>query len=144
MKSLILLVGLVAAAPCWAALGGPASLSGSGAPSSAATTAKGAAFTALQMTLSNGTVVHEYADAAGTVFAVSWSGPFQPDLKALLGPWFDTYTSQATQRKGHGRSRMEVREGDLVVVSTGRIGAFEGRAWLVSRLPEGFAPEAMK
>jgi hypothetical protein len=39
---------------------------------------------------------------------------------------------------------MAVRSADLVVVSTGRMGAFQGRAWLVSLLPEGFDPQEMK
>jgi len=145
MKTMALLFGLAAAAPCWAALGGPASLSDPTTQSSAATTAAGASYTSLQTTLSNGTVVHEYVDAGGAVFAVSWSGPFKPDLKALLGPWFETYTAQAQQRTDRSHSRMETRASDLVVVSSGRMGgSFQGRAWLVSRLPEGFTPEAMK
>jgi hypothetical protein len=109
--------------------------------SSAASTPSGAPYTDLQSQLPNGTVVHEYANASGTVFAVAWSGPFQPDLKALLGRWFDTYTEQAAQRKDAGHSHMAVRNADLVVVSTGRMGAFQGRAWLVSLLPNGFNPE---
>jgi hypothetical protein len=144
MKTLILLAGLIAATPGWAALGGPASQPASTTQSSTASTAAGVAYTDQQTTLSSGTVVHEYADAGGTVFAVSWSGPFQPDLKALLGPWFDVYTAQAAQNKGHGHARMEVRNADLVVISTGRMGDFQGRAWLVSRLPQGFALEALK
>ena len=67
MKAVLLLLGLAAAAPCWAALGGPASLSLSGpaAETRAATTVKGASYTERQSTLSNGTVLHEYVDAGG-------------------------------------------------------------------------------
>jgi hypothetical protein len=141
MKISIIVMALVAAPPCWAVLGGPPSLSGSAVQSTAASTSSGASYTDLQSQLSNGIVVHEYANAGGTVFAVSWSGPFQPDLKALLGPWFDTYTGLAAQRKEAGHSHMAVRDADLAVVSTGRMGAFQGRAWLVSLLPKDFNPE---
>jgi hypothetical protein len=144
MKISIIVMALVAAPPCWAVLGGPPSLSGPAVQSSAASTGSGASYTDLQSQLPNGIVAHEYASASGTVFAVSWSGPFPPDLKALLGPWFDTYTEQAALRKDSGRSHMAVRDADLVVVSTGRMGAFQGRAWLVSLLPKGFNPEEMR
>ena len=140
MKISIVIMALVAAPPCWAVLGGPP-LTGPAVQSSTASTSSGASYTDLQSQLPNGIVVHEYANASGTVFAVAWSGPFQPDLKALLGPWFDTYTGQAAQRKDAGHSHMAVRDADLVVVSTGRMGAFQGRAWLVSLLPKDFNPE---
>jgi len=143
MKSTIFLIGLAVAVPGWAALGGQASRS----PvmrSSAVTTSTGAPYSEHQTVLTNGTVVNEYADAGGSVFAVSWSGPFQPDLKSLLGEWFDVFTSEAGKQKGHGISRMQVRNADLVVVSSGRMGAFQGRAWLASRLPAGFAPDNFK
>ena len=144
MKISIIVMALVAAPSCWAALGGPPSLSGSAVQSSAANTASGASYTDLQSQLPNGTVVHEYANTSGTVFAVAWSGPFQPDLKALLGPWFDTYIEQAAQRKDAVHSHMAVSAADLVVVSTGRMGAFQGRAWLVSQLPKDFNPQEMR
>ena len=141
MKSSIIIMALVAAPPCWAVLGSPPSLTGPAVQSSTASTASGVSYTDLQSQLPNGTVVHEYANASGTVFAVAWSGPFQPDLKALLGPWFETYTGQAAQRKDAGHSHMAVRDADLAVVSTGRMGAFQGRAWLASLLPKDFNPE---
>jgi hypothetical protein len=144
MKSLISLIGLAAALPCWAALGGPPSLTGPAVQSSAATTASGAPYTRLESQLPNGTMVHEYVDAGGAVFAVTWTGPFQPDVKSLLGPWFEVYTTQAQQRKGAGHVQQAVQSGDLVVVATGHMGAFAGQAWLSSRLPSGFTPEALK
>lgn len=143
-SSIIVIMALVAASPCWAALGGPPSVPGPAAQSSTARTASGVSYTDLQSQSPNGTVLHEYTNASGTVFAVAWSGPFQPDLKALLGPWFETYTEQAGQRNDPGHSRMAVRTADLVVVSTGRMGAFQGRAWLASTLPEGFNPQEMR
>jgi hypothetical protein len=144
MRFPVLLTALVASAPCWAVLGGPPSTSGPGVQASAAQTASGASYTDFQSQLPSGTVVHEFADASGTVFAVAWSGPFQPDLKALLGPWFDTFTAQASQRKGNDHSRLAVQSDDLVVVSTGRMGAFQGRAWLASKLPAGFSTDQMR
>jgi len=140
----VIALALIAAQPCWAALGGSPSSSGSAVSSVAASTASGASYTDLQSQLPNGTVVHEYANSGGTVFAVAWSGPMQPDVKALLGPWFDTYTKRATQRQSADLSHLAVAGADLVVVSTGRVGAFQGRAWVISLLPEGFNTKEMK
>ena len=108
-----------------------------------AATSAGIAYTDVSRTLKSGTLVHEYADAAGAVFAVSWSGPFKPDLKRLLGRYFDTLGAGNAAHRGR-RSRVEVNTGDLVVQSGGHMGAFEGRAWVQSRLPAGFDPQEMK
>jgi hypothetical protein len=108
-----------------------------------ATTSAGVAYTDISRTLKSGTLVHEYADATGAVFAVSWSGPFKPDLKRLLGRYFDMLGTDNATRQGR-RSRIEVNAGDLVVQSGGHMGAFEGRAWVKSRLPAGFDPQEMK
>jgi hypothetical protein len=72
------------------------------------------------------------------VFAVTWSGPFLPDLRSLLGTHFQTLEQQ--QAAGASRSAVVVRRDDLVLVSAGRMGAFEGRAWLPRLLPAGFDP----
>src|SRR6185369_15713416 len=53
-----------------------------------AATAAGAAYTIVHRTLHSGVVVDEYVDAAGKVFALSWSGPFKPNLQRLLGRHF--------------------------------------------------------
>jgi hypothetical protein len=108
-----------------------------------ATTSAGVAYTDISRTLKSGTLVHEYADATGAVFAVTWSGPFKPDLKRLLGRYFDTLGDGTAARQGR-RSRIEVNTGDLVVQSGGHMGAFEGRAWVQSHLPAGFDPQEMK
>jgi hypothetical protein len=108
-----------------------------------AVTATGTAYTDVSRTLHSGTVVHEFVDANGAVFAVSWAGPFKPDLKRLLGRHF------ARLRDGDGhraanRSRVDVEAGDFVVQSGGHMGAFEGKAWIPARLPAGFDTQEMK
>ena len=100
-------------------------------------------YTDVHRTLKSGTVVDEYVDASGTVFAVAWSGPFKPDLKQLLGRHF----GRLAQHRGGGqanRSRVDVDTGDLVVQSSGHMGAFVGHAWVPARLPAGFDPQEMK
>jgi hypothetical protein len=121
----------------------PSDFGDTGVQRTAATTASGAAYTDIRHALPSGTVVHEYADASGKVFAVSWAGPFKPDLKLLLGRHFDSLAAGAGATRGE-RSRLDVETGTLVVQSGGHMGAFEGRAWLPSRLPSGFDPRELK
>jgi len=105
-----------------------------------AVTAAGVPYTDVRRTLKSGTVVHEYVDASGAVFALAWSGPFKPDLKRLLGRHFHRLEQGAGQR-GADHTRLDVKESDFVVQSSGHMGAFEGRAWLPARLPAGFDPQ---
>jgi hypothetical protein len=130
----------------WAALGGkPARLGPhvAAAKSNAATTGQ-AAYTESQKVLDSGTTVHEYTDAAGNVFAVSWSGPFLPDLKEILGEHFDALTAQQRNRRAGGRSPLHIRQPNVVIDSEGHMGAFQGRAWLPAKLPAGFDPQAIQ
>jgi hypothetical protein len=123
----------------WAALGGgPAQAV---AATSRAMSTGLAGYTVMQRQLDTGTTVREFVDGTGTVFAVSWSGPFLPDLKELLGIHFDSMATQG--RDGANRSRLAVQDSGAVIVSEGRMGAFEGRAWLPTRLPAGFDVRAM-
>jgi hypothetical protein len=107
-----------------------------------ATTSAGVAYTDISRTLKSGTVVHEFVDASGAVFAVSWSGPFKPDLKRLLGRHFGMLGGGGTHRGN--RAPVDVKSDDVVVQSGGHMGAFEGRAWLISKLPAGFDTQEMK
>lgn len=108
------------------------------------TTSAGVAYTDVRRTLRGQVEVHELVDAQGIVFAVTWSGPFKPDLKELLGRHFDSFRDKGAQHRGGNRSQLAVDTGEAVVVSSGHMRAFEGRAWLPSRLPAGFDPQEMK
>jgi hypothetical protein len=89
--------------------------------------------------LPSGIVVHEYVSAAGAVYAIAWEGPRAPDLRELLGPYFDQL-SVRDLRQPVGHHRLEVNGTDLVVRSSGHRGSFFGRAWVPSLLPRGVDP----
>jgi hypothetical protein len=128
----------------WAALGAAPADFGAQAlatRSNTLSTATAARYTVLETRLDSGTTIHEYLNTNGTVFAVSWSGPFMPDLKELLGVHFETMKDHAARRQDSRRSRLALRGHDVVIVSTGHMRALEGRAWLPSRLPAGFDAE---
>jgi hypothetical protein len=131
----------------WAGLGGQPSNPGPRARvahAGASATAPGAGYTDLERQLESGTTIHEYVDANGTVFAVSWSGPYIPDLKELLGVHFDAMVEQAGKTPRASRSQLMLKRPDLVIVSGGHMGAFQGRAWLPAQLPPGFSPGDVK
>jgi hypothetical protein len=145
MKALVAALLAIMMHGSWAGLGStPANLGPGmlGAQNRAGSTGL-ATYTDVEKRLASGTVVHEYVDAQGTVFAVSWSGPFMPDLKELLGSHFGALTAQANRARA-GQHKLSLKQSDLVIVSGGRMGAFRGQAWLPDRLPMGFKPGDIK
>jgi hypothetical protein len=96
-----------------------------------------------ELTLATGTVVREYVSPQGQVFAVAWKGPFKPDLRQLMGDYFDRYV-QATPvfRGGHSAARVALP--GLVVHSTGRTRAFSGHAFVPQLLPAGVAESELR
>jgi hypothetical protein len=88
-----------------------------------------------EMTLSTGTVVREFVGLDGKVFAVSWHGPYMPNLRQTLGKYFDSMVSAPRGRVD--RNHMQIQQGDLVVQNGGHMMAFSGRAYLASAVPAG-------
>ena len=104
----------------------------------ASTGAQSAGYTVNSTVLANGTTVREYVGADGQVFAVSWNGPFMPDLRTLLGDHFATLTSESARRPMAGHSQLYIERPDVTIESTGHMRAYAGRAWIKARLPAGF------
>ena len=147
--SIIAAAGLIAATltPAHAALGG---LSGSLTseaqtlratalavrPLSTATTA----YHRHDLALLDGGRASEFVDANGHVFAVSWQAPTMPELSTLLGSYRSSLDKAQTPQEGMGRAPRQInfRDGDCVLVSTGRMRAYQGHAYLASQLPAGF------
>lgn len=96
-----------------------------------------------EASLPSGTVVREYVGLDGNVFAVVWRGPFMPNLKQMLGRYFDEYA--AAPRSQHAdRNHREVRQSDLVVQAGGHMRAYSGRAYLPQALPAGVSVEDLQ
>ncbi|HEY8026539.1 MAG TPA: DUF2844 domain-containing protein [Burkholderiaceae bacterium] len=139
-KSLLSLALLVLALSpsAHAALGEPASsLQGDRMQMKAATPLSTSKlnYTVHEMTTSNGIVVREYV-SGGIVFAVSWHGPRMPDLKQLMGSYFETYKTEAAV-KHSGHSHLAIRRDDLVVGASGHMRDFSGFAYVPRMLPSG-------
>ncbi|HEV7817032.1 MAG TPA: DUF2844 domain-containing protein [Janthinobacterium sp.] len=96
------------------------------------------AYHTVETTLDSGTVVREFVNnSSGTVFAVSWDGPFMPDLQTLLGTNFSTLTDAAASKPKAGHSQLSIDKQDVVIVSGGHMRAYTGRAWITSQFPAG-------
>ena len=90
----------------------------------------------------SGTVVREFVSPAGTVFGVAWAGPTMPDLRQVLGPYFDRYVEAAAQRRIRGPVLIE--QPGLVVQSGGHMRAFVGKAYVPEALPQGVAIDEIR
>jgi len=107
---------------------------------------RGGNFTFHEMQSASGIVVREYLTSTGAVFGIAWRGPTFPDLRQLLGPYFDRYQQEAARvaqtRKGHGPLTVDL--GDLVVQSGGHPRSFFGRAYLTRALPAGVTADVVR
>jgi len=91
----------------------------------------------------SGTKVREFVSPSGTVFGVAWSGPFKPDMRQVLGPYFDQYV-QAIQSKRPRGGAVVIQQPGLVVESGGHVRAFSGRAYLPQMTPSNVDPSGIK
>ncbi|MFC0400196.1 DUF2844 domain-containing protein [Paraburkholderia rhizosphaerae] len=99
-----------------------------------------AAYTVNVVILNSGTVVHEFVAASSdTVFAVTWSGPQQPDFVDILGTYSERYLKPSGADAIHavGLNQRSLNASDLVVQSFGHPGRFKGYAYLPSAVPAG-------
>jgi hypothetical protein len=104
------------------------------------------AYTLHEIQSSTGVAVKEYVSTSGKVFAVTWQGPFHPDLRQLLGTYFDQFEqaeqAQRTQRRGHGP--VLIQQAGLVVQISGHMRAFVGKAYVPQMLPAGVHVEDIR
>jgi hypothetical protein len=109
-----------------------------------ARTLPGMAYNVVEMVTDQGATIRQFVRPDGTVFAVSWKGPFKPDLRQLLGAHFDTYQNAPRAESGQrSRTHSQVVTPELVVVSAGHPRAFTGLAYLRQLLPAGVDPAGL-
>ncbi len=139
---------LLAALPGWAALGGDVESIEADQVHLQGTrkTTVGPAFTVHEIQAASGITVREYLSPSGQVFAIVWQGPWLPDLRQLLGKYFDPYVEgQREQNVSRvGRRPLQVERPGLVVQSGGHPRWFEGRAYIPELLPAGVGLDAIR
>lgn len=101
-----------------------------------------AKFAVHRLQLSSGVSVRQYVSPAGMVFAVTWQGPSLPDLRQLLGRYFDAY-SRALRTASAGGAR-SVQQGGLAVETGGHMRALFGRVYIPTMLPRGVSADAIQ
>jgi hypothetical protein len=104
----------------------------------------GTAYDVVEMQTELGVAIKQYLSKSGVVFAVRWQGPFKPDLRQLLGPYFSAY--ERTPRPEHdkrSRTHSHVASPSVVVQSGGRPRAFAGFAYLPKLVPVGVDPAGL-
>jgi len=100
-------------------------------------------FTVHEIQGDSGTVVREYASGDGKVFAVTWHGPWLPDMRQILGSYFEQYRA-AVQGQTTGRMARRpvmIDQPGLLIQIGGRVRAFAGRAYIPDKLPSGVRVE---
>jgi len=95
---------------------------------------------------STGTVVNEYVSPEGKVFAITWHGPFVPNMQQLLGSYYQRFAdAAASQRQAHTRHRaVNIQQPDLVVQNGGHMRSYFGTAYVPTLLPQGVTADEIQ
>jgi len=126
-------------APAYAALGGDVtSVEADRAHINASLRVAGnAGYNVHEMQTPSGTTIREFVTPDQKVFAVAWEGPNMPDLRQLLGSYFEQF--EAIARRAHAQRRpVSNKDDSLVIHSGGHMRAFAGTAYVPAMLPQGF------
>ncbi len=96
-----------------------------------------------QIVSASGVTVREYATHTGAVFAIAWSGAQVPDLKQLLGSYFDDYVSLAkTHRTSH--HVLSINTPHLVMTAVRFQRSAAGQVYVPSLLPSGVSRHELR
>jgi hypothetical protein len=106
-------------------------------------TTQSSGFVMHELQSQSGVRVREYVSPAGQVFAVAWEGPFMPDLRQVLGTYFDQFSQAAQARRARG-APLIIHEPGLVVESGGRMRSFFGRAYVPQMIPANVRTESIR
>jgi hypothetical protein len=90
--------------------------------------------------------LREYVSASGNVFGVAWQGRSHPDLRQVLGAYYDQYVQavQAQRAQRHGHGPLLIQQPGLVVQMGGHMRSLTGSAYLPQSLPAGVRPEVVR
>jgi hypothetical protein len=87
--------------------------------------------------------VREYVAPSGTVFAVTWNASKAPDLRQLLGAYFERYAAEAkVHRSGH--HLLSIDTPDFVASAVLSQRGSRGRAILRTLVPGGVTNEELR
>ena len=101
------------------------------------------AFTVHEINASAKTVIKEYVSPDGKVFAITWHSQFVPNMKQLLGTYYQQFSdAAAAQREGHYSHRpLNIEQPGLVVQNGGHMRSYYGRAYVPAMVPQGITKD---
>jgi|ERR1700733_4571035 len=146
-------VFLAAALPAWGALGGDASTIQADQAHMQGSrriilgqAVSGEPYTVHEIQGAHGTVVREYFSSHGIVFAVAWHGPWMPDMRQILGSYFEPYAQAVgSQRNARlGRRPVRIEQPGWIVQNGGHLRSFAGKAYIPDMLPAGVRAEEIQ
>ena len=96
-----------------------------------------------ETTTAAGTRVREYVSHAGTVFAVTWSGPRPPDLSVVLASHYQDFYKAAAAH--HGSHKVFTMASDGLVLSFRKLPrGVVGEAHVPALLPTGVSAQDIR
>lgn len=103
-------------------------------------------YTVHEIQMPTGVTVKEFVGPSGRVFAVTWAGPVHPDLRQLLGAYFDPYIQavQELDAQRHGHGPVFIDKPGLVARVSGHMRAFQGRVYVPQLVPAGVHAEELR
>lgn len=147
MKTMrILIAGVVLASlplSSWATLGDNAASVNADATTlnASVTTESNKNYTLYKLQLPSTTIVNEYVDSTGNVFAVTWKGPHNPNINQVLGNYFARLQDKPLFAD-HSSARFA--ESDFHAFVRGSIHNHFGKAYLPQSLPTNVTGEDIK
>lgn len=142
------LAGMINPSPVFAALGGDVTSVEADRAKMEATlqTTSRQLYTVHEMHTANNVTVREFVSPAGKVFGVAWEGASRPDMKQLLGAYFDQYTQavQKQEAKRVGRGPLLIQQPGFVMEMSGHMRALTGRAYIPQLVPAGVQLEELR
>jgi hypothetical protein len=95
---------------------------------------------------SAGTVVKEYVSPAGQVFAITWHGPFIPNMQQFLGTYYEQFAeaAKAQRERGPGHRPVSINQPGLVFQNGGHMRAYFGKAYVPTMLPQGVTADEIQ
>ena len=138
LAAVTVLAGLTAL-PARAALGGDVAsvMRDSAALGASHSVTPLAAYDVHEATRPDGTVLREYVDRGGRVFALSWRGPGSPNVRALLGAHAAHYDAVRSRFSSH--HVVNIDEPGLAVSIVKLPRGWRGHAVLPAAIPSGVA-----
>ncbi len=91
-----------------------------------------------------GTTIREYYGANDVVFGVAWDGEWPPDLRQILGTYFDQYQRAAQSGRRRSRNRVAIDDNGLIVRASGHTRSSSGIAYAPALLPAGVTADVVK